>query len=283
LLGRPRLDARSRDTLEEILLGADVGMRTTQRLIDAVGQDDASTPLHASLEREALAVLRAADARVPPPMPPSAGPRVILVVGVNGVGKTTSIGKLAARYQAAGKRTLLVAGDTFRAAAGEQLAAWAQRTGADLVRHQQGGDPGAVVYDGLRAALARRADVVVIDTAGRLHTKGNLMDELRKIRRVVAREVEGAPHETLLVLDAGTGQNGLAQAHAFAEHLPITGVVLTKLDGTAKGGIVLGIAGELGVPLRYVGVGEGAGDLRDFDPEEFVKALLEPPEATELP
>jgi fused signal recognition particle receptor len=203
-----------------------------------------------------------------------------MVVGVNGVGKTTSIGKLAARDARAGRRVLLVAADTFRAAASEQLAVWAERTGADLVRHQQGADPGAVAYDGLRAAVARHADVVIVDTAGRLHTKSNLMDELRKVRRVVAREVPGAPHETLLVVDAVTGQNGLAQARAFLEQLEATGVILTKLDGTAKGGIVLAIAGELGLPIRFVGVGEGVDDLREFDPEEFARALLAPTEAS---
>jgi fused signal recognition particle receptor len=205
-----------------------------------------------------------------------------MVVGVNGVGKTTSIGKLAARFQKNGKRTVLVAADTFRAAAIEQLGVWADRTGADLVRHQHGGDPGAVAYDGVRAGVARDADVVIVDTAGRLHTKSNLMDELRKVRRVIAREVPGAPHETLLVVDAVTGQNGLVQARAFLEELAVTGVILTKLDGTAKGGIVLAIAGELGIPIRYVGVGEGVDDLRNFDPEIFVEALLDPGEASEI-
>jgi fused signal recognition particle receptor len=201
-----------------------------------------------------------------------------MVVGVNGVGKTTSIGKLAARFMRGGRRTLLVAADTFRAAAIEQLTVWAERTGADLVRQQHGGDPGAVAFDGLRAAVARNADVVIIDTAGRLHTKSNLMDELRKVRRVIAREVPGAPHETLLVIDAVTGQNGLTQARAFLQQLEITGVILTKLDGTARGGIVLAITGELGIPVRYVGVGEGVDDLREFDPGEFAAALLAPME-----
>jgi fused signal recognition particle receptor len=201
-----------------------------------------------------------------------------MVVGVNGVGKTTTIGKLAARFVHSGRRTLLVAGDTFRAAAIEQLTVWAERAGADLVRQQHGGDPGAVAFDGLRAAIARKSDVVIIDTAGRLHTKSNLMEELRKVRRVIAREVPGAPHETLLVIDAVTGQNGLVQARAFMEQLDITGVILTKLDGTARGGIVLAIAGELGLPIRYVGVGEGVEDLREFDPKEFVGALLAPVE-----
>ena len=198
-----------------------------------------------------------------------------------GVGKTTTIGKLAARYVREGRRTMVVAADTFRAAAIDQLAVWAERSGADLVRQQQGGDPGAGAFDGMRAAVARRMDVVIVDTAGRLHTKSNLMDELRKVRRVVAREIPGAPHETLLVVDAVTGQNGLAQARAFLEQLEVTGVILTKLDGTARGGIVLAIAGELDLPIRFVGVGEGLEDLREFDPREFASALLAPPEAAE--
>jgi fused signal recognition particle receptor len=221
-----------------------------------------------------LAILE--DAGAPAVATPVGRPRVVLVVGVNGAGKTTSIGKLACRLTREGRRVLVVAGDTFRAAAADQLAVWAERAGADLVRHQQGGDPGAVVYDGLRAALARKADVVLVDTAGRLHTKSNLMDELRKLRRIVAREIPGAPDETLLVLDAVTGQNGVVQARAFVKDLGVDGVILTKLDGTAKGGVVVAIAGELGVPVRYIGIGEGVDDLRDFDAEAFVAALFAP-------
>lgn len=280
LLGRNKLDPADVEALEAVLLGADVGVKTTQRLLEALRSSEADGTLKERLAREARAILQGArvDADAGGTAPK---PRVIMVVGVNGVGKTTSIGKLAARFRQSGKRTLLVAGDTFRAAAIEQLGVWAERTGADLVRHQHGGDPGAVAYDGVRAAVAREADVVIVDTAGRLHTKSNLMDELQKVRRVLAREVPGAPHETLLVIDAVTGQNGLAQARAFLQDLAVTGVVLTKLDGTAKGGIVLAIAGELGLPIRYVGVGEGVDDLRDFDPEEFVAALLEPTEPTD--
>ncbi len=285
LLGRRRLDPADVEALEEVLLAADVGVRTTQRLLRSLEQDvrSAEAPLSECLEREMLGIFEAPGGErdavtVSPPTP-----RVIMVVGVNGVGKTTSIGKLAARYQKQGKRTLLVAADTFRAAAIEQLGVWAERTGADLVRHQHGSDPGAVAYDGVRAAVARGTDIVIVDTAGRLHTKSNLMDELRKVRRVLAREVPGAPHETLLVIDAVTGQNGLAQARAFLQYLEVTGVVLTKLDGTAKGGIVLAIAGELGLPIRYVGIGEGVADLRDFDPREFVAALLGPAEPSDLP
>lgn len=281
LLDRNKLDPADVEALEAVLLGADVGVKTTERLLGALRRNDTDGRLKDRLAREALAILQGSQPRGDSAVP-SQTPLVIMVVGVNGVGKTTSIGKLAARFQKDGKRILLVAGDTFRAAAIEQLSVWADRTGADLVRHQHGGDPGAVAYDGVRAGIAREADVVIVDTAGRLHTKSNLMDELRKVRRVIARELPGAPHETLLVVDAVTGQNGLAQARAFLADLAVTGVVLTKLDGTAKGGIVLAIAGELGLPIRYVGVGEGVDDLRDFDPEAFVEALLDQTEALEF-
>jgi len=272
LLGRRRLDAGAVEELEAALVAADVGVHMTRRLIDQVQTaGDQDVAVGARLTREILRVLESVGtARTVD----HGKPHVIMVTGVNGVGKTTSIGKLAARYRAAGKRVLLVAADTFRAAAIEQLAVWAERSGADLVRHQHGADPGAVAYDGMRAAVARDADIVIVDTAGRLHTKSNLMEELRKVRRVIAREIAGAPHETLLVIDAVTGQNGLMQARAFLEKLEVTGVVLTKLDGTAKGGIVVAIAGELGIPIRYVGVGEGVQDLRDFDASEFASALL---------
>ncbi len=282
LLGRERLDPETVDELEGALLGADVGVQTTQRLIRHLqeARGESATSLAERLEREIEAIL---EGPIRAPAPTAAGrPHVIMVVGVNGVGKTTSVGKLAARFARAGRRTLIVAGDTFRAAAIEQLTVWAERSGADLVRHQQGGDPGAVVFDGLRAAVARKVDVVIIDTAGRLHTKSNLMDELVKVRRVISRELEGAPDETWLVIDAVTGQNGLAQARAFMQHLQVTGVILTKLDGTARGGIVLAIAGELNLPIRFVGVGEGVDDLREFDPQEFAAALLAPPEPSGL-
>jgi fused signal recognition particle receptor len=195
-------------------------------------------------------------------------------LGVNGVGKTTTIGKLAAQYRLAGKKALLVAGDTFRAAAIEQLEAWAQRAGVDVIKHRAGSDPSAVVYDGMRAAKSRDIDVLLIDTAGRLHTKVHLIEELKKIRRVIAREQPGAPHETLLVLDATTGQNGLQQARIFKEATDINGIVLTKLDGTAKGGVIVGIQEELGVPVKYVGVGEEIEDLQPFEPAQFVQALF---------
>ena len=201
-------------------------------------------------------------------------PRVVLVVGVNGGGKTTTVAKLAARFKAEGRSVVLAAADTFRAAATEQLAIWGERAGVPIVRHAPGADPGAVVFDAARSAVGRGADFLLIDTAGRLHTKSNLMQELEKIARVAAREIPGAPHDVLLVLDATTGQNGLNQAREFTKAAPVTGLVLTKLDGTARGGVALAIARELGVPIRYIGVGEGMDDLLDFDSSSFVASLL---------
>ena len=272
LLARRRLGERECEELECVLLAADVGVPMTERLLRSVASSQGES-VRAALEREVVGILSSASAGGKAESPRER-PHVIMVVGVNGVGKTTSIGKLAHRYVERGLTTLLVAGDTFRAAATDQLAVWAQRVGVAVIRQQQGGDPGAVVYDGMRAALARKVDVVIVDTAGRLHTKTNLMEELRKVRRVIAREVPGAPHETLLVLDAVTGQNGLVQARSFLDHIAVTGIVLTKLDGTAKGGIALAIAGELGIPIRYIGVGEGVEDLREFDASEFAAALI---------
>ena len=209
------------------------------------------------------------------PIDLSGEPAVLLVVGVNGAGKTTTIGKIAWRLsRELGLSVVLAAADTYRAAAAEQLAEWADRAGADLVRSAPGGDPGAVAYDAIEAARARGADVVIVDTAGRLHTQGDLMDELTKVRRVIGKQMPGAPHETLISIDATTGQNGLRQAKVFAEAVEVDGVVLTKLDGTAKGGIVLAIAGELGIPVKLIGVGESLEDLRPFDPEDFARALL---------
>jgi fused signal recognition particle receptor len=259
--------------LEEALVSSDVGVRLSTELVAHVR---ARTPpgalpvdVRRALREEVEACLRG-DAG-----PVVAGrPWVVLVAGVNGVGKTTTIGKLAALHAAAGRKVLLVAADTFRAAAIEQLAVWAERTGAELVRQAPGANPAAVVFDGIKAAVARGVDVVLIDTAGRLHTRTNLMDELRKVQRVVAREVPGAPHEVLLVIDATTGQNALAQARTFAEALGVTGIVLTKLDGTARGGVAVAVRQEIGAPIRYVGVGEGLDDLRPFDAREFAEALL---------
>ena len=262
------------EALEEALLAADVGARTTQLLLDRVransGPVSDPATLQQCLRSEVLGMLDQ-----PVAGEPSVTPWVILVTGVNGVGKTTTIGKLAARHKAAGRKVLVVAADTFRAAAIEQLAVWAERAGADIVRHEQGADPSAVVFDGLRAARARGVQVVLVDTAGRLHTRTPLMEELSKVKRTVGREMPGAPHEVLLVLDATTGQNALNQAKAFGDAAGVTGVVVTKLDGTAKGGIVLAVGQELGIPIRYVGVGEGVDDLRQFEPEEFVTGLLD--------
>jgi fused signal recognition particle receptor len=206
---------------------------------------------------------------------PAAGPRVVFIVGVNGGGKTTTIGKLAARERREGRRVVVVAADTFRAAAIDQLERWAERAGVEVMRHREGSDPSAVVFDALKSARARAIDTVLVDTAGRLHTKAPLMAELEKMARIAGREIEGAPHEVLLVVDATTGQNGLAQAREFTKAARVTGVVLTKLDGTAKGGVALAIRRQLGVPIRYVGVGEGTEDLLDFDPDAYVDGLLD--------
>jgi len=264
-------DESACERLEEALLAADVGVKVASRLLAfAKGLGTASPgELRAALVAEVSRLL--SDG---PTSEPRFKPWVILVVGVNGAGKTTTVGKLAARYVSGGKKVLLVGADTFRAAATEQLGVWAKRVGSHLVKLQPGGDPGAAVFDGLRAAKARDVDVVLVDTAGRLHTKKNLMEELRKIARVAGREVEGAPHEVLLVLDATSGQNSLAQAREFLAAVSVTGVVVTKLDGTAKGGMVLAVKEELGIPVRYVGLGEGIEDLKPFDPLAFAEALF---------
>jgi len=260
------------DALEEMLIEADVGVAAATRLVEAVrGRDDGSD-LRTAVREELLAVFEAA-ARDPAPGGP---PRVVLVVGVNGTGKTTTVGRLARLLAAEGQRPLICAADTFRAAAVEQLEVWAARVGADFVRARPGSDPAAVVFDAVSSGKAKARDVVLVDTAGRLHTRANLMAELDKIRRVAGRVVEGAPHETLLVLDATVGQNGLPQARAFLESAGVTGIVLTKLDGTAKGGIAVAIAAELGVPIRYVGVGEQLEDLVPFSAPDYVDALFEP-------
>lgn len=272
------------DELEAALIAADLGVRTVGRLMDRLraqarsGDPTASAAaqrLLSLVQETILDTLRSCEGE-PINRLVDSGPRpyVILAVGVNGVGKTTTVAKLAQRLRHDGKVPLLVAADTFRAAAIEQLEVWARRIEVPLIRHQQGADPAAVVFDGLAAARARGADVVLIDTAGRLHTKVNLMDELRKVKRVLARELPGAPHEVLLTLDATVGQNALSQARQFNEAIGVTGIVLTKLDGTARGGIVVAIAEELKIPVRLIGVGEAAEDLQDFRAQEFVEALF---------
>jgi fused signal recognition particle receptor len=266
------LDAWLRD-LEEALILADAGTATTQKLLAPLRkQRDLDSPekLLAALKAEVRRLLDAA-----PVSTSAAHPLVILIAGVNGVGKTTTIGKLAHRYRSEGKKVLLVAADTFRAAAIAQLEVWAQRVGCAVVKHQSGADPAAVVFDGLKATQSRGIDIVIIDTAGRLHVKVNLMEELKKLVRVIAREIPEAPHESFLVLDAVTGQNAVSQSKLFREALPLTGLILTKLDGTAKGGAVLAVKSELGLPIRYVGLGEGLDDLRPFDAEAFTDALFE--------
>jgi len=268
------------DDLEASLIAADLGIRTVARFMERLRQSRGNgTPegVLDILKSTMLEVLKACEADpLEHLIERGARPFVILAVGVNGVGKTTTLAKLAQRLAQQGKKTLLVAGDTFRAAAIEQLETWGGRIGVDVIRHRHGADPAAVVFDGLAAAKARSIDVVLIDTAGRLHTKSNLMDELRKITRVLAREVPGAPHEVLLTLDATVGQNALSQAKQFHEAVGVTGIALTKLDGTARGGIVVAIAEELKLPVRLIGVGEGAEDLQNFHAKEFVDALLEP-------
>ena len=260
------------DALEEILIEADLGVAATARLVEAVRDRPGGGDLRSIVRTELLRVL---DGAGPAPAV-SARPRVVLVVGVNGTGKTTTVGRLARLLAQAGERPVICAADTFRAAAVEQLEVWARRADADFVRARPGSDPAAVVFDAIASGRARKRDAVLVDTAGRLHTRSNLMGELGKIRRVAGRAVEGAPHETLLVLDATVGQNGLSQARAFLESAGVTGVVLTKLDGTAKGGIAAAVTAELGVPVRYVGVGEQIDDLLPFSPADYVDALFEP-------
>jgi fused signal recognition particle receptor len=273
-------DEHSLDEMEESLITADVGVKATDKLMQALRRqspgdaENLADAMSAKLQAAMVEMLRGSV--VAPKRPPlSAHPWVIIFLGVNGVGKTTTIGKLAAQYRRDGKKVLLVAGDTFRAAAIEQLDAWGKRVGVDVIKHKAGSDPSAVVFDGMQAAKSRNVDVLLIDTAGRLHTKVHLIEELKKIRRVITRELPDAPHETLLVLDATTGQNGLQQARVFKEATDISGIVLTKLDGTAKGGVIISIQEELGVPVQYIGVGEDVEDLQPFEAESFVQALFE--------
>ena len=277
---RPQVAPDLWDEAEELLLGADVGVHTTMALLDrlrARSEENRGVDLLPLLKEEMRALLDApSDVAPSTPVDAPARPHVVMVVGVNGAGKTTSIAKLAARYRSEGKRVVLAAGDTFRAAAIEQLQYWGEQVGAEVVAHRQGADPGAVAHDAFQAARARGADVLIVDTAGRLHTKFHLMEEMAKVRRVLSRLDAAAPHEVILVLDATTGQNGLAQAQAFTASLGCDGILLAKLDGTAKGGILLAIAEQLRLPVLYVGTGEGVDDLAVFDAKEFVDALLSP-------
>ena len=279
--GVPRLDEATLEEIEAILIDADAGIDTAVEVVESLrarSSEGADQSVFDLLGQELTGIVTVgAGAGVEADGPAGAAipPEVILVVGVNGAGKTTTVGKLAQLYAAAGKKVMVAAGDTFRAAASQQLEVWAQRTGATLVRSREGADPAAVAFDALESARARGIDILLVDTAGRLHTKVNLMEELKKIGRTLSKQDAG-PHQTLLVLDATTGQNALAQARQFHEAIGLTGLAVTKLDGTAKGGIVFALCKELGLPVRYIGVGEGADDLQPFDGEQFVRALLEP-------
>lgn len=274
--GSIKLDDEFFDTMEETLILGDVGVETSTRAVDelkaAIKREHLQTEdeVRGALRRIIADMLKVGDTS----LDLSTKPSVVLVIGVNGVGKTTTIGKLGNVLKKSGKRVMFCASDTFRAAAADQLEIWADRAGVDIVRQTEGADPGAVLFDAMQSAKARDTDVVLVDTAGRLHNKANLMNELSKLRRIIDREVPDAAKETLLVLDATTGQNGLIQAKQFRETAGLTGIVLTKLDGTAKGGIVVAIAQELGVPVKYIGVGEGMDDLREFDADEYVKELV---------
>ncbi|TAK15803.1 MAG: signal recognition particle-docking protein FtsY [Acidobacteria bacterium] len=274
-VGRGTLDdgrsSLSASDIEEALVSADVGLAATERILGAVKQSRADGTLQ---EKVAAEIKRVFDDVSPKPATGDEGPRVILIVGVNGTGKTTSVGKLANLFKSQGRSVLVCAADTFRAAAVEQLAIWAERAGVEVIRAQHGADPASVVHDAAAAATARHKDILLIDTAGRLHTRANLMAELDKIRRVVSREIPGAPHEVLLVLDATVGQNGLVQAREFMAAGGVNGLILTKLDGTAKGGVAVAIAHELKLPIRFIGVGEGVDDLVPFDADDYVNALF---------
>lgn len=273
-----RIDEELLEEIEAILLQTDVGMETTVRIID--GLRDRAVDRRTRKPEDLMGLLREEMTGILNGSPAPAGrpdrPHVIMIVGVNGTGKTTTAGKMAARYTGEGRKVLLAAADTFRAAAIDQLEVWARRADADIIRHQHGSDPSAVVYDAMQAALARKTDVVIIDTAGRLHTRDNLMEELKKIKRTLGKQLDGAPHEVLLVLDGTTGQNALSQARVFSEALGgLTGIALTKLDGTARGGIVFAIGVQLAIPVKFIGVGESIEDLQDFDATAFVEALFD--------
>ena len=285
---RRQIDADVLDELEEALIGADIGVQTAFEIIEKARQQVARKQLNdvdelkRLIKSELRGILDSAERNrkrgtvaSETEVPLDIKPYMVMIVGVNGVGKTTTIGKLAHRIKSEGNEVLICAADTFRAAANDQLAIWADRSGVPLVQQKPGTDPSAVLYDSINSARARNADVLIIDTAGRLHTKLNLMQELEKMRRIAGREIEGAPHEVLLIIDAVTGQNGLEQARQFTRAVPVTGLVLTKLDGTAKGGIVIAIAKELGIPIRYVGVGEKMNDLIEFSPEAYINGLFD--------
>jgi len=275
--GKKKIDEDLLVELEEILITSDIGVKTTQELLGNVSDkvrrkelDDADL-LKKNLQEQMFQILKQQEK----PLNLSAvRPFVVMVIGVNGTGKTTTIGKLAQKFKAQGKSVLLVAADTFRAAAIEQLEIWGQRAGCEVIKQKSGSDPSAVVFDALKAAKSRETDIILVDTAGRLHTKINLMEELKKVRRIMDREMPGAPHEVLLVLDATTGQNAIAQAKMFKQAVGVTGIALTKLDGTAKGGILISISDELKIPLRYIGIGEKVDDLREFNARDFVEALF---------
>ncbi len=272
-----KIDDELLEEIEDLLISGDVGVDTTMEIIDRLKRRVKREKFENNEQlleilKDEIAGMFASDAVSPAPTPQ---PLVILIVGVNGTGKTTSIGKLAWRYRNEGKSVMVVAADTFRAAAIEQLQIWAERSGADFIRHQSGADPAAVIFDALQAARARGRDVVIIDTAGRLHTKVNLMEELKKIHRVIKKVIPEAPHQSLLVLDATVGQNALSQARQFIEAVGINGIILTKLDGTAKGGAIIGISHQLNIPVKYVGLGEKIEDLEPFDPRAFVDGLFE--------
>ncbi len=283
LTGAPAIDEKLFEHLEESLIAGDVGAGTAGQIIEGLRRRIKETPPESAagilplLQQEIADQLRTTEGKEPaaPFSLPAERPYVILVVGINGVGKTTTIGKLAHRYTSNGNKVLIAAADTFRAAAGEQLEIWAKRAGADIVQQKQGADPAAVAFDAVKAAVSRKSDVVIIDTAGRLHTRVNLMEELKKIGRVIGKQFPAAPHEVLLIIDASTGQNGLQQAKQFGAAVGVTGLVLTKLDGTAKGGIVLAITRDMKIPVRYIGVGEKVDDLQPFSPSDFVEAMFQ--------
>jgi fused signal recognition particle receptor len=278
--GRKKIDEELYEELEEVLIRSDVGVNTSFELVERLRKEVKKLKISEPSElsqvlQELITELLGEEVTF---TLAKQGPSIILVVGVNGVGKTTTIGKLANRFKKDGKRVIMAAGDTFRAAAIDQLEVWGERSGIEVIKQREGADPAAVAYDAVQAAKARSIDVVIVDTAGRLHNKVNLMEELRKVKRVIEREIPGAPHEVLLVLDATTGQNALQQAKIFQEVAGVTGIVLTKLDGTAKGGVVLGIRGETHIPVKWIGIGEGIEDLRPFVPKDFAAALFNRPD-----